>query len=160
MGSPTTFTPAIGRLICTRIAKGEPLTRICESIETSPGKSLAFTTVYRWLDNKCDGKQAVEREIFRQSYARARLDQAHSAYFEIQEIERKMQLPRKIKDPDQDPQTAGMIANPDYIEPNTGRVLVDSIKWRAGRMMPKTYGDKIDVGVSGDVNITVKDAFK
>ena len=40
------------------------------------------------------------------------------------------------------------------------RVMVDTRKWLMSKLMPKTYGDKVDLGITGDVNVTVKDSFK
>ena len=158
------FIKEIADEICIRTAEGEPLTRIVKSIPSPfmKGKKFSVNTVYAWLDTKTDDP---DRIAFYKRYARARQDQGDTIYFEIQEIEHKMQLPKKIRDPE----TGEMITNPDYIEPNQwfenyggwrqGRVLVDSKKWRAGRMMPKKYGDKLDVDVTGDVNVTVQDKF-
>ena len=147
----STFTVKLGNQICERIAAGEPLTGICKSIINSKGQSLSVNAVYRWLD--CEKND--DYISFRKAYARARQTQAHSIYCEIQDIERRMTLPRKIIN-DQGKE----VLNPDYIDPNTGRVLVDSKKWRAARMQPKVYGDKVDLGITGDVNVTVKDSFK
>ena len=147
----STFTVKLGHTICERIALGEPLTTICKSIKNAKGQSLTVNSVYRWLD--CEKNEDYIN--FKKAYARARETQAHSIYSEIQDIERRMTLPRKIKDA-----RGKEILNPDYIDPNAGRVLIDAKKWRAAKMRPKTYGDKVDLGVTGDVNVTVVDSFK
>jgi hypothetical protein len=139
------YDPQKGAIICDRIAKGESLTAICKDVNLP-----SITTVFRWLDT--EGNESFVRD-----YTRARQLQGHAAYLEIQEVERRMQVPKKVSDPDNE---GKLISNPEYLDPNTGRVLIDSIKWRAGRMLPKTYGDKLDLDVSGDVNVVVKDTFK
>jgi hypothetical protein len=94
---------------------------ICQQI--AEGKSLVtilkakempvYSTVMRWR---------IHIPEFSEKYARARSDQGDSIYEEIMEIER-MCLDKQI-------------------DPNTARVLIDSKKWRAGKMKPKTYGDR------------------
>lgn len=84
-----------------------------------------WNTVYKWLN---------AFPSFAQAYARAREDSAESGYAEIMEIECDLREGR--------------------IEANTARVLVDSIKWRLGKLKPKVYGDvqRIDMTVSpGDM---------
>jgi hypothetical protein len=66
---PSDYTDEIAATICSRIATGEPLVRICRD-ESMPGT----TTVYRWLS---------EKEEFRDIYARARDDQADTLADEI-----------------------------------------------------------------------------
>ena len=83
----------------------------------------SYETVYKWFD---------EDSAFLERYARARKEQGDTIYYEIQEIEGK--LARK------------------EIDPNSARVLIDSKKWRAGKMKPKKYGDKLHV--QDDVQIS------
>lgn len=97
-----------------------------ESLRTiTKSEHLPHTdTIRRWL-GKYDG--------FCVQYARARESQADTIYEEIQEIERKVEVKE--------------------IDPNAGRVLIDSKKWRAGKMKPKVYGDwqRIDHGVTASL---------
>jgi hypothetical protein len=146
MARPSSFTPEIGEIICQKISEDMPLTKVC-----SEHGIPSIWSVYRWME-----MEGPEYDKFRKDYARARKEQADSSYYQIQLIEQKMQLPRKILDKE----TGEMISNPDYIDPHTGRVLIDSIKWRAGRMKPSKYGEKIDLEVGGNVKIVVQDAYK
>ena len=35
--------------------------------------------------------------------------------------------------------------DPDYLDQNTGRVLIDAAKWRASMLKPKVYGDRLEL---------------
>ena len=78
---------------------------------------------------------ARDDDSFRQSYARAREDQGHTIYAEIQEIEDKV--------------ASG------EMNPNQGRVLIDSKKWRAARMHGK-YNEKIVVQQDVKQDMTIR----
>lgn len=39
------------------------------------------------------------------------------------------------------------------LEPQQARTMIDALKWTAGKLRPKVYGDKIDL--SGNVGLTV-----
>ena len=41
------------------------------------------------------------------------------------------------------------------LNPNAARVAMDGLKWIAARMMPKRYGDRVDVNLTGDINVIV-----
>ncbi len=44
------------------------------------------------------------------------------------------------------------------IDPNTARALIDSIKWRLAKMLPRVYGERSHLEVSGELKLeTVKD---
>mgnify|MGYP001626458783 CR=1 FL=1 len=71
-GRPTTYSPDVALEICTQIAQGAPLTRICKS-ENMPD----VATVYRWL---------LAHPDFCEIYTRAREDQADTLADEIIDI--------------------------------------------------------------------------
>jgi len=39
---------------------------------------------------------------------------------------------------------------------NIARLQIDARKWHASKLAPKRYGDKVDVGVDGQIAITVR----
>ena len=41
------------------------------------------------------------------------------------------------------------VSDDENIEPNSRRIMVDSRKWMLARMLPKVYGDKTDVNLTG-----------
>ena len=129
-GRPSSFNSEIADHICERIANGESLRAICAK-SGMPSQSMVF----RWLAS--DDEQYA---TFRENYARARKTQADALADEMLDAAR-----RKSKD-----QVAAM----------DKRLLIDALKWRAGKLNAPVYGDRqtIDNNVSGSVahSITVK----
>ncbi len=76
-------------------------------------------------------RRLTEDDAFRQRYMRAREAQGHR---EAEEI-------RAIAD----------AATPEDVQ--VARLRVDARKWRAGKLAPKVYGDKIDVEHSGGIKV-------
>lgn len=85
----------------------------------------AMSTVMLWLR---------EYQGFSLQYARARELQADGMFEEITDIRHRVE--------------AGEIG------PNEARVIIDAIKWQAGKLRPQKYGDKIQV--EQDRNITIE----
>jgi len=83
-------------------------------------------------------RRLTEDVDFWQRYARAREAQAHR---EAEEI-------RQIAD----------TATPEDV--NVARLQIDARKWRAGKLAPKVYGDKLDVDHKGGLTITVGDQVR
>ena len=44
----------------------------------------------------------------------------------------------------------------DELPPDRARVMIDAIKWMAGKEAPKRYGDKVEVEVGGNLGLDVK----
>lgn len=80
-----------------------------------------YSTVYDWLERE---------EGFADNYARARERQAHNDGDRMNAIADQLQ--------------AGEIA------PDVARVMADILKWTAGKRLPKSYGDKVQL--SGDAD--------
>ena len=122
MARPTDYNQDIATEICSRLASGEPLVKMCRD-EGMPGTS----TVYRWL---------LANESFRDMYARAREDQADTLADEIIEIADEYVVAEKTTTK----------ANGD-VERVTGdavdrsRLRVDARKWVAAKLKPRKYGD-------------------
>jgi hypothetical protein len=76
-----------------------------------------FSTVYDWLERE---------EGFADAYARAREVQAHNDGDRMNQIVQKLER--------------------GTIDPNAARVMIDALKWTAGKRMPKVYGDRLQVG--------------
>lgn len=132
MGRPSKYTKKLGEQICNKIASGnEGLHVICEN-----DKFPSATTVYNWLNNE-NNKEFLEK------YTRARLDQADFLADEI------------IKIADTPKEGVIMKETPNGVVIETGdmlghrRLQVDARKWKASKLAPKKYGDKVDV-TSGD----------
>lgn len=78
-------------------------------------------TVMRWLSANSE---------FCQQYARAREEQADTLADEMLDVARESSL--------------------DQVSAADKRLLLDTLKWRAGKLRPKVYGDATNVKLSGD----------
>ena len=82
--------------------------------------------VYEWLNPENDRFDAE----FSNNYAHARRENADFYYDKICEITKKIENKE--------------------IRPDAGRVIIDALKWKAGRMKPTKYGDKLDITTNGN----------
>ncbi len=111
--------------------------KVVEAIQT--GRSLRqvcqdegmpdFRTVQRWIVS--DGQFAVR-------YARARTAQADTLFDRMEAVEEAV--------------SAGTM------DSHAARVVLDSMRWRASKLAPKVYGDRLDVQVS-DTRISISGAL-
>jgi len=88
-----------------------------------------FRTVQRWIVS--DGQFAVK-------YARARMAQADVLFDRMEAVEEAV--------------AAGTM------DSHAARVVLDSMRWRASKLAPKVYGDRLDVSVS-DSRISITGAL-
>lgn len=110
-GRPSAYSDEIAATICTRIAEGDSLRKICKG-EGMPSQSM----VYRWLDDEANAG-------FREQYARARAAQGDTYADRIGDI--------------------GEAVIDGSIKHDAARVAVDALKWAAGKLAPKKYGDRV-----------------
>jgi hypothetical protein len=133
-GRPTVYSAAVASEICERIADGESLRAICRD-EGMPPEN----TVRRW---------AIEdREGFSAQYARAREAQAESLADEILEI-----ADDATNDWNEGNDGARVF---DHEHVNRARLRVDSRKWLLSKLLPKKYGDSLDLKHSGNLVVNV-----
>jgi len=112
--------------------------KIVEEIQT--GRSLRqvcsdagmpnIRTVTRWLTANAE---------FAHRYARARMAQADILFDRMEAVEEAV--------------TAGTM------DSHAARVVLDSMRWRASKLAPKVYGDRLDVSVS-DARISITGALQ
>jgi hypothetical protein len=108
--------------------------RICEELANGASLRAICTandlpsagTVCRWL---------AENELFAEQYARAREAQAE---FYADEIV-------SISDGDGDDEAPA--------DPTRDRLRVDARKWVASKLLPKKYGDRQELNVSGSIDV-------
>jgi hypothetical protein len=124
-GSQPVYTQALADEICDRLADGEPLNVICKT----PGMPC-FKAVLNWVR---DEKRAPG---FGQSYARARSVGYERIADEVLAIS--------------DTDCLGPNGYVDNAAVQRARLMVESRKWMLSKMLPKIYGDKIEL--SGDAN--------
>lgn len=124
-GRPSVYTPELAKIVCQRIAAGET-TRAIGRDESMPAEA----TIRAWALDDVNG--------FNAQYTRAVQLRAMGWAEEVVEI-------------------SDDGSNDTYIDPNTGqektnaevvarsRLRVDTRKWMLSKVLPKVYGDKLDV---------------
>lgn len=131
-GRPRIYTAKLAKVICQRLSKGESLRRICLD-DDMPDAS----TVHRWV--------LEDEQGFYKQYARAREIQAENMFDEILDI---------ADDGSNDFMTIVKGDNEYEIEnkewTNRSRLRVDSRKWYLSKVLPKKFGDKLDLTTQGD----------
>jgi hypothetical protein len=135
MARPTIHTPELARSILKRLADGESLRSICRA-EEMPDRS----TVYDWVLDDVDG--------FSRQYARVREMQAHALADDQVDIADNGSNDWMERN---DPDNPGWLANGEHIQ--RSRLRFDARRWAASKILPKVYGDRVDVNHGGGVNI-------
>ena len=134
-GRPPIYNPDLAHDILCRLADGESLNSICRQ-KGMPSRP----TVYGWVFDDVDG--------FSAKYARARDMQAHALADDVLGVADDGTNDWMQRN---DPNNPGWEANGEHVQ--RSRLRVDARKWAASKIMPKTYGDKIDHTIGGDLNL-------
>lgn len=125
-GRPSTFTQKLGDEICKRIALGESLRSVCK------GSGMPrLGTVMDWVLD-------VDKKSFGEQYARARAAQAENMFDELLEIADKA---------DQVIHSGAEKKSSAYAQ--NQRLKVDTRKWYLSKVLPKKFGDKLDLTSDG-----------
>jgi hypothetical protein len=143
MARPSTYTEEIADKICARIASGESVLSIAKDPEMP-----ASSTIYLLLLDE-------DKKLFSEKYDKARIAQADHYFDQLLEI---------ADDGTNDTITRATgdgetyeVANTEFIQ--RSRLRVDTRKWYLSKIMPKKYGEKLDVTSDGEsitnVNINV-----
>lgn len=127
-GRPSTYSVELTDVICKRLSEGESLRQICKD-KNMPVQS----TVYLWLLDE-------NKKEFSEKYAAARNSQAEVLFDEILEIADDGTNDYMARELD-----SGTIEvlNSEHIQ--RSRLRVDTRKWYLSKVLPKKYGEKIDV---------------
>ena len=136
-GRPSVYTDILAAEICERLADGESLRTICEA-EEMPHKS----TIFRWLAANKD---------FRDQYAQAREEQAANLadeLFDIADDGSNDWMERR----GEDGETIGWSLNGEAVQ--RSKLRLDTRKWYLSKILPKKYGDKLDLNHSGKLEVT------
>jgi hypothetical protein len=131
MTRPSSFSEEIAAEICSQLADGKSLRKICES-DDMPDKA----TVFRWLGDE-------RYKTFRDQYTRAREAQADYLAEEILEIADSGENDTYVDE------SGNKRTDQDVI--GRSRLRVDARKWLASKMYPKKYGDKVAIGGADDL---------
>lgn len=126
MGRPTIYTALLANEILRRLSLGESLKKICDD-ETMPHRD----TVHVWLLEK-------DKQDFSDKYARARELQAAFLFDETLEL-----ADNAVDD------IVGGDDKGDTARVNARKLQVDTRKFYISKVLPKLYGDKLDVTTDG-----------
>lgn len=134
MARPTKYTEELATEICTEIATTtDSLRTICNRLD------ISVATVLNWLKDEANPS-------FLAQYARAKEEQAELLVEQILEI-------ADYTEKDTIYTESGEKADKEWI--NRSRLRVDARKWLASKLLPKKYGDRTDINLSGNVKIDV-----
>lgn len=133
IGRPSIFNQELADRICERIACGETLRAICKD-DDMPDVS----TVLAWVSH-------ADKESFSKQYASARLAQAQHLFDELLDIaddssddwiEKELKGGKTVD-----------VLNQEHVQ--RSRLRVDTRKWYLSKVLPKIYGDKLDMTTNG-----------
>jgi len=124
-GRPTKYTDALAKEICDKIASSSKGTKkLCAEHSHWPYQDTLFT----WLKTYSE---------FSEQYAQAKISQIELLVDEILEISDDTSQDQYVNE------QGALIPNPPAI--NRARLKVDTRKWLACKLVPKVYGNKIDI---------------
>lgn len=129
MARPTDFTPELATEICKRISEGESLRAVCRDKEM-PNRS----TVHYWL------LDPLKKEFYDQYEAACNI-RAENMFDELEEIAddgSNDYMERENADGG-----TYTVTNTEHIQ--RSRLRVDVRKWYLSKVLPKKYGDKLDL---------------
>ena len=122
MSRPSRYTEEMGDLICERLVGGLSIRQICEANDMP-----AMSTIFKWL---------ADVKGFSEQYARAKQEQAEALADEIVAI---------ADEPDWITTEKGVRDNVER-----SKLRVEARKWVAARLLPKKYGDRVDLNHRGE----------
>ena len=134
-GRPSTYSEEIAAEICRRIIAGEGLRGICATPDM-PHRD----TVYQWL--------AVQ-PTFSDQYARAREHQADAWADELRDIAddgRNDFMDRIAADG-----SVERVLDNEHVQ--RSKLRIDTLKWLMSKHAPRRFGDKVEVEVSGNMDV-------
>ena len=133
-GRPSKYSDELVETICALLMEGQSLVHIC-SLDNMPSRQ----TVARWLAAKPD---------FQQRYKQAREVQAEFMADELLAL---------ADDATEDFYGEGQ---PNRVAVQRSKLKIDTRKWVASKLLPRKYGDRIDMNVTGELSLAdmVKEA--
>lgn len=139
-GRPSDYTPELAEIICIRLSEGESLRSVCRD-EELPSKS----TVLRWI---------ARHDEFRDQYVRAKAQGAEAIAEEMFDIadDASNDWMEKL---DAEGQGIGWQLNGDHVR--RSQLRIDTRKWYLSKIMPKKYGDKLEVNSTGMPMVVIRD---
>lgn len=132
MSRASTFTPEIGEQILAGLAECKSLRAVCRELD------LPIVTVLQW---------AEMHVAFGEQYTRVRAKAYEVMAEEIVEISDDISNDTIVTDNGDQPRTEWI---------SRSKLRVDSRKWILSKMLPKVYGDKLDLNHSGTIDLASK----
>lgn len=130
------YDEAIADAVCDAIASSSKgLAAIIKDLDLAVSPSL----IYKWIQ---------QNDSFRERYARAKADQARVLADEIQEIADNTEEGVTVTVSEKDGKTT---KRGDMLEHR--KLRIESRKWLAAKLLPKVYGDKLDLNHSGAIDL-------
>ena len=128
LGRPTKYSKEVADDICEAIATTkDSLATICKPLD------IKVVSVFEWLD---------QYKEFAVNYARAREVQAEMMFDELREV--AFDASGDIK------KTKDGVEYVDHENIQRSRLKVDTLKWAMSKLLPKRFGDKLDVTSGGN----------
>jgi hypothetical protein len=133
MARPSDYTKELAETICKRIAKGESV----RSIDKDP-EMPSSGTIYNWLLD-------ADKKEFLEQYESARAIQAELMFEELLDIADDGQNDY-IEKQNADGESYEVV-NTEHIQ--RSRLRVDTRKWYLSKVLPKKFGEKLDMTTNG-----------
>lgn len=139
VGRPSLYSLELATDICSRIADGRTLRDVCDDKGMPTDR-----TVYLWIGRYPE---------FAKMFAEAREMRAHRMFDELNAIadDGRNDWMERLGE---DGKPAGYIVNGEHIA--RSRLRVDTRKWMLCKLLPKVYGDKLELEHSGNVGFFVE----
>ena len=137
-GRPTSYKPKLGKEICTRIAEGESLRKIVKD-DHMP----SAVTIFNWLLDE-------DKKEFLNQYEAARNIQAEVMFEELLEIadDSENDVETRVNSDGEEYE----VANKEYVQ--RSRLRVDTRKWYLSKVLPKKYGEKLELDGKTEIAFT------
>ena len=136
IGRPTDYTEAFADYICDKIASSDKgLQTLLEQEDNMPHPSTCF----RWLG---------QFPYFREKYAKAREMQADYLADKIVHV---ANTPMHMLVEEEGYNAYGAYSKTTKADAyQHRRLLIDALKWKASKLAPQKYGDKLDITTQGE----------
>lgn len=133
-GRPSKYNKKLANTICKRIAAGESLLRICRD-DGMPHRA----TVHDWLFDE-------RYKAFHDNYERAVNTRAENMFDELEEIADDGS--NDYMEKEREDGRVDTVFNAEHVQ--RSRLRVDVRKWYLSKIMPKKFGEKVDVTSGGE----------
>jgi hypothetical protein len=147
--------------LCTLIAGGENIYSLDRKNESLPSRQRVLAWVLQGREATKDQatKEATHPDIskFYGQWTRACRLRLEASIEQMADIEEKLlDTPQRIEDPQGRTDNRGkpiFIPNPDALDVQAARTVLENRRWRLSRELPERFGDKSKVEHSGKVKV-------